>query len=853
MVSEYLQKLLNRELILLDGGMGTLLQKSKLTLDDFQGLEGLNEILCFTRPEVIIDIHLQYLRAGSHAIETNSFGSSRIKLTEYGKGDQTKEFNKKAAELAKEAIALFQKEINNTQKRFVVGTMGPTGKLASSTDPVLGAVTFDELATVFCEQAEGLMAGGAEVLLLETQHDILEVKAGISGCKQAMKNLGITVPIQAQVTVDSRGKMLFGTDILAALSIVQDLGIDVFGINCSTGPDEMTETLKRLSTHAKVPLSVLPNAGIPTNEQGHAHYHLSPESFTKQVISFIENYGVQIIGGCCGTTPEHIHCLAKATQTCSPGRPAERLALPIITSPIELLPIHSPPYIIGERINAQGSKKAKTLMLASDYATLVDMARDQSSHNADLLDICFAVTERSDEKEQMEAFVKQVAYATSCPLVIDSTEPEVIESALKTYAGRALVNSINLETPKLEPLLKIIASNKVATIALCIDQTGMAKTLKQKLDIAQRLYQLAVTEYGLQPEQLIIDPLTFTLATGEEEWRDSSLATFEAIKIIKQDMPGVRTVLGVSNVSFGLTPAARQVLNLVYLHHAVKNGLDFAIYNAAHYFPLSQLNPKDVELAEALIYNKHTLALVDFITHFQDKEPNVPSKKKMNSLLTEGTLEERIRQHILCRQKEGVILLLEEARQHRSPLEIINTILLPAMKVIGERMDKGELILPFVLESAEVMKLAVSYLEPFLDKTESIYKGKIVLATVYGDVHDIGKNLVKTILSNNGYQVLDLGKQVPAEMIIQTAIQEKADAISLSALLVTTSKQMQFIVKSLHDKGEKIPVIIGGAAINEAFAKTISAVDGQPYAGGVFYAKDAFSGLGTLEKLIQRG
>lgn len=837
----YRDLLNTNQVILLDGGMGTLIQGYDLTINDFEGLEGLNEILNLTHPEIIKAIHTEYLKAGSMAIETNSFGGSRIKLTEYDRGDDVYLINKRAAEIAREAITDFGGH------HFVVGSMGPTGKLPSSTDPVLGRVTFDEISQVFNEQATALIDGGVDVLLLETQHDILEVKAAIMGCRQAIAASGKDIVLQVQMTVDQNGVMLYGTDIISAVNIIKDLGVDVVGINCSTGPAEMMTTLTKLSSVCPCALSVLPNAGMPHNEQGKATYSLDPETFSTLIARFVNELGIQVIGGCCGTRPAHIAALAKLRPSLKPAM-RKITILPPFSSPIATLPFKSLPYIIGERLNAQGSKKAKSLMMANDYPTLLDIAKDQVGLGADLLDLCFAMTERSDEKDQLSTFTNLVAYAVSSPLSFDSTEPDVLAAAIKRYAGRPLINSINLENEKYKSILPLVKQFGLTTIALSIDEKGMARTTAEKLAITDRLVKIAQS-YGLREDQLMIDPLTFTLATGEEEFRSSALETLEAIRQIKQRYPTIHITLGVSNISFGLKPPARKILNRVYLDHAVKAGLDFAIFHAAEYLPLSELPANLVSLANDLVLNTRETALIDYITTFENFAP-VPTLKGKAILPEKRSIPEQIQAQIIERRREGLIPLLETLKESMSPPDIINTVLLPAMKEVGNRMESGEIILPFVLESAEVMRAAMTYLEGFMDKTKSHIKGTVVLATVFGDVHDIGKNLVKTIIANNGYRVIDLGKQVPVNDIVACAIAEKADAIALSALLVTTSKQMGAVVEALQKEELTIPVLVGGAAINDTFAQHISSPNGIKYKGGVHYAKDAFSGLRLLEGLI---
>jgi len=848
-MNKYLQLIKQGQLIFQDGGFGTMLQKHKITSEDFHGHEGAFEYLNISRPDIIQDVHKQYLLAGAMVMDTNSFGGNRIKLKEYGLEHKVYEINYAAAQNAQKAIQAL-----NFPNTFVMGSMGPTGFLPSSTDPSLGSINFDELSNVFEEQATALIDGGADLILLETQHDILEVKAGIIGAKKAITNSCKEIALQVQVTVDQYSNMLFGTHILTAITIIKDMGIDVFGINCSTGPREMENTIKLLSEHSPLPISIIPNAGMPENIDGTAHYKMTPELFSTVIGEYLRKYRISVVGGCCGTTPEHIGSLklkAESLKLKAENLKFKAECLPSFCGPISLAKEKKTPLIIGERINSQGSRKAKELMLQDKYDELVDLAKSQEQSNADLIDCCFAMTERADEEDQLSFFAKKVAYATTIPLCFDSTEAITLESAVKSYAGKPLINSINLESDKIHQILPIVKNFGLSTIALCIDEQGMAKTTKEKLTIAKKIYKIAVNDYGLKPEQLIFDTLTFTLATGEEEWRNSAKETFNAIQLLKKELPGVKTVLGVSNVSFGLTPPARKILNLVYLHTAVEYGLDMAIFNADHFQPLSELNKNEANLAKNLILNKSSLALTEFIEHFQKTETQkTPTSTNKPAPTTNLPLDKLIQHKIITRDKEGIIDLLEKLRQTMKAEEIINTVLLPAMKVVGDKMETGEIILPFVLESAEIMKKSITHLEKYLDKNSNMSKGTIVLATVYGDVHDIGKNLVKTITENNGYKVIDLGKQVPADKIIETALKEKADAITLSALLVTTSKQMQLIVEKLHNLDKSIPVIIGGAAINSNYAKTISNINGTPYKGGVYYSKDAFTGLKILEDII---
>ena len=854
----YLDALKERVLVF-DGAMGTMLQSMKLTEADFGGkaLVGCNDALVLSSPEVIASVHRAYLEAGADVIETDTFRSNRITLADYGLADRVIELNRAAAQLARRVADSFS---TPEKPRFVAGSMGPSGKLISTDDPQMSDISFEELADVFREQAIGLIQGGADLLLLETQQDILEVKAAINGIQRAFEEEGVILPIQAQVTLDVNGKMLLGSDITAVTAILQGMGVSVIGMNCSTGPEHMRPSVAYLSEHATLPISVIPNAGLPMNVNGEAVYPMQPEPFSDLLAEYVREYGVRVVGGCCGTRPEHIRELVAKLPQALPERPALKpeaeLASPVQAVQIEQQPV---PFLVGERLNAQGSRAFKRLLLAEDFDGMLQIAREQVENGAHGLDVSVALTERSNEAELMAKLVKRLSLEVPVPLIIDSTEPEVIEAALQNTPGRCLINSTNLESgeAKARRIFALAKQYSAAVLALTIDEQGMAKTAERKLEVAERIYHLAVDECGLQPQDLVFDDLTFTLATGEEVYRNSAVETLRGITLIKQALPGVHTSLGVSNVSFGLSPASRKVINSVFLYHAVQAGLDMAIVNPAQIKPYVEIPPQERELAEALIFNKHENALADLIAYF-DANPEAAGDEGQKVDPFEGlSASERLRERILRRQKVGVeedieAIIAEHPEQPKSQtaVEILNTILLPAMKEVGDRFGAGELILPFVLQSAEVMKKAVAHLENYLEKKEGASKGKLVLATVYGDVHDIGKNLVKTIISNNGYEVVDLGKQVPAEMIIQTAIEENATAIGLSALLVSTSKQMPLIVNELHRRKLKFPVLVGGAAINARFGwRILKCDDGELYAPGVYYCKDAFEGLAVMETL----
>ena len=852
----YLDALADHVLIY-DGAMGTSIQRYHLTAEDFGGeqYEGCNDYLVITRPDVIEEIHASFLRVGSEVIETDTFRSNRITLREYGLQDRVLEINRTAAQIARRVADRFARETG--VPRYVAGSIGPTGKLPSSDDPDLSDVSFDELADVFAEQARGLVEGGVDVLLLETSQDILEVRAAVVGINRYFERAGVRVPLQVQVTLDTSGRMLFGTDIASALTTLEALPIDVIGLNCSTGPEHMAQPVKYLVEHSTKPISVLPNAGLPINVEGEAVYPMQPEPFAEMMREFVD-WGVNVVGGCCGTTPEHLEKLVFQVQgdLLNKRKPAPRQPQhePAASSGMRAVALRQvpPPTLIGERINSQGSRKIKRLLLAEDYDAIVEVARQQVEAGAHILDVCVALTERDDEVHQMREVVKRLSMAVDVPLMFDTTDPQVMEAALSLYPGRGIINSVNLESgrERMDAVLPIVLKHGAAVVALTIDEQGMAKTAERKLEVARKIYRIAVEEYGLAPEDLIFDALTFTLATGDAETAGSAVETLEGIRRIKAEFPDVLTSLGVSNVSFGLSRAARAVLNSVFLYHCVQAGLDMAIVNPAHITPYAEVPQDQRELAEALIFNKHPNALADFIHYFEEHKVSVAGDDMRDP--TEGmSPQEALHWQIVHRKKDGVEALIDRCLEEQSAISVLNDVLLPAMKEVGDKFGAGELILPFVLQSAEVMKKAVAYLEQFLERKEGASKGVVVLATVYGDVHDIGKNLVRTILANNGYTVHDLGKQTPANAVIEAAEKYNADAIGLSALLVSTSKQMPLIVNELARRGLHYPVLIGGAAINRAFGRRILFLEesGEPYAAGVFYCKDAFEGLAVMDRL----
>ncbi len=855
---KYLDELKKRVLIF-DGAMGTSLQSLNLTAVDFGGerYAGCNDYLVISAPWAVEKVYRSFLEAGADVIETDTFRSNRLTLADFGLAEQTYKINYTAALLARKLADEFSIP---EKPRFVAGSIGPSGKLISTDDPQMSDISFDELADIFREQAEGLIAGGVDLLLIETSQDILEVKAIITGIQQAYEYLGRFLPIQAQVTLDITGRMLLGTDISAALTILEGMPIDVIGLNCSTGPEHMRESVRYLCEHSSLPVSCIPNAGLPMNVNGEAVYPMKPAPFAEQLGEFVDKYSVNIVGGCCGTTPDHIRLLSGRLANKALTRESVP-SLPALSSAVTSVPMQQQPapFLIGERLNAQGSKKFKTALLNEDMESMIDIARGQVDNGAHGLDVCVAVTERSDEVGTMQKLIKQLSLAVPVPLIIDSTEVDVIEIALKTAPGRCLINSTNLEAGevKARKIFSLAKKYNAAVIALTIDEKGMAKTAERKLEVAKRLLTLACDRFGLKSEDLVFDVLTFTLATGDAEFADSAIESLKGIQLVKEQLPGVLTSLGVSNVSFGLSPSARKVINSVFLYHAVEKGLDMAIINPAQIKPYAEIPQNERVLAEDLIFNRGTDPLAKVIAYFESRKETQSDAKSSADDIAQLEVDERIKQRIIKRYKVDIENDIDELMslrggksQSEAAVTILNTVLLPAMKEVGDKFGAGELILPFVLQSAEVMKKAVAHLEQYLERKEGVSKGKLVLATVYGDVHDIGKNLVKTILSNNGYTVVDLGKQVPAETIIQSAIDEKADAIGLSALLVSTSKQMPLIVNELARRNLSIPVLIGGAAINPRFGWRILKTETDSYyPAGVFYCKDAFDGLAIMDAL----
>jgi len=851
-MSRFLDQLRDRVLFF-DGGMGTQVQARELTPEDFGGKrwDGCLDYLSLTRPDVVESIHAAYFDAGADVVETNSFQASRTRLEEWGLGERTVELNRAAAAAARRVADRY--ESGDGRPRFVAGSMGPSGYLPSSEDADLGRLTLADLVPAFRDQAQGLLEGGADVLILETCQDMLEMKAQILASREAMALTGRKVPLQCSITLDPTGRMLLGTDYRGALATLEALAVDVIGLNCSTGPDLMRDAVRYLCENAGTPVHCIPNAGLPINDGGRTLYPMRPEPFAETLREFVLDLGVNIVGGCCGTTPEHIKSLIAAVGRGTRPRPRPGRGRWHVSSGMTAMALEQEPrpLLIGERLNTQGSRRVKRLALEGALEEMLPVARDQVEGGAHVLDVCLALTERTDEAAQMRALVKKLSLSVEAPLCIDSTEANVIDAALEACPGSAIVNSINLENgrERVDSVMPLVMKHGAAVIALTIDETGMAKTAARKLEVARRIHDIVTKEYGLPAGRLIFDDLTFTLATGDEEFAHSGVETIEGIRLIKRELPGVLTSLGVSNVSFGLGKEARAVLNSVFLYHCVQAGLDMAIVNPADVIPVADLSADDRRLAEDLVFARDPQALAHYIAHFEGRAPDARTRED-EAAEAAMDVEQRIHHQILHRKPAGIESLVDEAVKRQDPVAVLNSVLLPAMKEVGDKFGSGELILPFVLQSAEVMKKAVAQLERYLEKNADVSKGRIVLATVFGDVHDIGKNLVKTILSNNGYTVYDLGKQVPVQAIVDKAREVDATAIGLSALLVSTSRQMPVCVGELHRQGLGVPVLIGGAAINRNFGRRAALVDGEVfYAPGVYYCKDAFEGLDTVNAL----
>ena len=837
--------LLRERVLVFDGAMGTMLQRADLGPDDFGGakFDGCNELLSATRPDVVQKIHAAYFEAGADLVETNTFGSSAIVLAEYEIAERAYELSKRSAELA---YAVARDFSTADRPRFVAGSVGPTTKLVS-----LGHVSFDDQLRSFRDQIRGLVDGGADLIQIETSQDLLQTKCSVIAAREAMRESGREIPIIAQITIETTGTMLVGTEISAALPALEALDVDVVGMNCALGPDLMQEHVRYLGAHATRWVSVLPNAGLPRNVNGVATYDLSPEalgSFGKQ---FVVDFGVSMVGGCCGTTPAHIAALAEAVRGLTPrARPLRQSATASVTSLYSAVTLTQDPapLIVGERSNANGSKKFRELLLKQDWEAMVEMAKEQVGEGAHLIDVCTAYVGRDEVRDMTEA-VRRFATQVPLPLCIDTTQLDVLEAALKLIGGRSLINSINLEDGegKADRICELARTYGAGLVALTIDEEGMAKTADRKLAVARRIHDIVVNRWGLPPESLLFDPLTFTIGSGDEDSRKAGIETLDAIAAIKRELPGVRTLLGLSNISFGLKPYPRQILNSVYLAEAIARGLDSAILNAAKIIPLNKLSKEEVDLTRDLIFDRRREGydpLFKFIEHFESatRIEGVGTADEMSL-----AIEERLARRIVDGKKLGIEKHLDEALTKYKPLEIINTILLDGMKTVGELFGSGQMQLPFVLQSAETMKAAVAHLQQYMEKSQGSEKGVIVLATVKGDVHDIGKNLVDIILSNNGYRVVNLGIKQQIDTILDHAEKNKADAVGMSGLLVKSTVVMKENLELMSGRGLTIPVICGGAALNRGYVE--GALSAAYPTGEVYYGQDAFLGLKLMDEL----
>jgi 5-methyltetrahydrofolate--homocysteine methyltransferase len=834
---------LRQRVLVFDGAMGTMLQRAQLGPDDFGGpkLEGCNELLSVTRPDVVQKVHAAYFEAGADLVETNTFGSTSIVLAEYEIAERAYELSKKAAELAAGVARDFSKP---DWPRFVAGSVGPTTKLVS-----LGHVSFDDQFRAFRDQIRGMLDGGIDIVQIETSQDLLQTKCAVIAAREAMRGSGREVPIIAQITIETTGTMLVGTEIAAALPALEALDVDVVGMNCALGPDLMQEHVRYLGAQATRWVSVLPNAGLPRNVGGVATYDLKPEDLAAYGKKFVAEFGVSMVGGCCGTTPTHITALADAVRGLQP-RERPRQFVPSVASLYSAVTLTQDPapLIVGERTNANGSKKFRELLLKEDWEAMVEMAKEQVGEGAHLIDVCTAYVGR-DEVRDMTEVVRRFATQAPLPLCIDTTQLDVLEATLKLVGGRALINSINLEDGegKADRICELARTYGAALIALTIDEDGMAKSAERKLAVAKRIHDIVVHRWGLPPSALLFDPLTFTIGSGDEDSRKAGIETLDAIAAIKRELPGVRTLLGLSNISFGLKPYTRQILNSVYLAEAIERGLDSAILNAAKIIPLNKLSQEEIDLTRDLIYDRRREGfdpLFKFIEHFQSaaRIEGAGGADEMSL-----PVEERLKRRIIDGKKLGIDKHLDEALTKYPPLQIINTILLDGMKVVGELFGSGQMQLPFVLQSAETMKAAVAHLEPHMEKSAGSEKGVIVLATVKGDVHDIGKNLVDIILSNNGYRVLNLGIKQPIDAILAEAEKSKADAVGMSGLLVKSTVVMKENLELMAGRGLTIPVICGGAALNRGYVE--GALSAAYPTGEVYYGQDAFSGLKLMDEL----
>jgi 5-methyltetrahydrofolate--homocysteine methyltransferase len=847
--TEALREALATRVVVADGAMGTMLQAQDPTLEDFQELEGCNEILNLTRPDIVRSVHEAYFAVGVDCVETNTFGANHAAMAEYEIADRVYELSEAGARIAREVADGFAAD--DGRPRWVLGSIGPGTKL-----PTLGHVAYTTLRDGFQANAEGLLAGGADALIVETTQDLLQTKASVLGARRAMEATGIEVPLLCSMAFETTGTMLLGSEIGAALTALEPLGIDMIGLNCSTGPAEMSEHLRYLTRHSRIPLLCMPNAGLPVLTKDGAHFPLGPEGLADAQENFVRDYGLSLIGGCCGTTPEHLRQVVERVRDIAPVERAPQPE-PGAASLYQSVPFRQDTsYLaIGERTNANGSKKFREAMLDGRWDDCVEMAREQIREGAHMLDLCVDYVGR-DGVADMEELAGRFATASTLPIVLDSTEVDVLEAGLEKLGGRAVINSVNYEDgdgpeSRFAKVTRLAREHGAALIALTIDEEGQARTPETKVEIAQRLIADLTGNWGIREEDILVDTLTFTICTGQEESRKDGIATIEAIRELKKRHPDVQTTLGLSNISFGLNPAARILLNSVFLDECVKAGLDSAIVHASKILPIARFDEEQVTTALDLIYDRRADGydpLQKLMALFEGATAKSLKAGKAEELAA-LPLEERLKRRIIDGDKNGLEADLDEALTGRSALDIVNETLLDGMKVVGELFGSGQMQLPFVLQSAEVMKSAVAYLEPHMEKTDEAGKGTIVLATVRGDVHDIGKNLVDIILSNNGYNVVNLGIKQPVSAILEAAEEHRADVIGMSGLLVKSTVIMKENLEELNQRGlaAAYPVILGGAALTRAYVEQDLH---ELYEGEVRYARDAFEGLRLMDALI---
>ncbi|WP_372352443.1 methionine synthase [Streptomyces sp. KL116D] len=844
-----LREALATRVVVADGAMGTMLQEQDPSLDDFQQLEGCNEILNVTRPDIVRSVHEAYYAVGVDCVETNTFGANVTAASEYEIADRIVELSEAGARIAREVADEFAAK--DGRQRWVLGSIGPGTKL-----PSLGHIDYATIRDGYQQNAEGLLAGGADALVVETSQDLLQTKSSLVGARRAMDALGVSVPLICSLAFETTGVMLLGSEIGAALTALEPLGIDLIGLNCSTGPAEMTEHLRYLAQHSATPLMCMPNAGLPILTKDGAHFPLTPPEMADAQENFINSYGLQLVGGCCGTTPEHLRQVVERVRDMTPPQRSPQPE-PGAASLYQTVPFRQDTayMAIGERTNANGSKKFREAMLEGRWDDCVEMAREQIREGAHMLDLCVDYVGR-DGVADMEELAGRFATASTLPIVLDSTEVPVIRAGLEKLGGRAVINSVNYEDgdgpeSRFAKVTGLAREHGAALIALTIDEEGQARTVEHKVAIAERLIADLTGNWGIHESNILIDCLTFTICTGQEESRKDGIATIEAIRELKKRHPDVQTTLGLSNISFGLNPAARIVLNSVFLDECVKAGLDSAIVHASKILPIARFDEEQVQTALDLIYDRRAEGydpLQKLMALFEGATAKSLKAGKAEELAA-LPLEERLQRRIIDGEKNGLEPDLDEALQSRPALEIVNDTLLEGMKVVGELFGSGQMQLPFVLQSAEVMKNAVAYLEPHMEKSDAEGKGTIVLATVRGDVHDIGKNLVDIILSNNGYNVVNLGIKQPVSAILEAAEEHRADVIGMSGLLVKSTVIMKENLQELNQRklAADFPVILGGAALTRAYVEQDLH---EIYEGEVRYARDAFEGLRLMDALI---